>query len=291
MAKFRTRSRYGYEGERDATFVTSFNHKHFASSTAFAAWIESHTQAQREASYYPYRSSYEREFIPDMQQGLSILKGGDTTHVETARSMVSQFTQEIEVPHTTWQHDVAGFFPDVPAFLAGEPENMWVQQAETSDSTPVRIWVGVSSSWGVDYAQLAKRGAAIAAFAIALSERRPVYITPFVIDGDSPHNYRCAISWDLQTSPMILSEVVGHLAHPSVIRHLGLHTTGLLDSKSNGHFYPGHENIDDLRRWLGAKDSDIVLKTIFLLDDLLTNPVKWIQDNLSRYLDGTEENS
>ena len=60
-------------------------------------------------------------------------------------------------------NDVAGFMPDVPAYLAGVPDNMvaYAQGDMTTSQTPT-ITIGVGTfSWGVDSKSVMNRGIAI----------------------------------------------------------------------------------------------------------------------------------
>ena len=53
---------------------------------------------------------------------------------------------DVQVLFPTWEQDIAGAFPDVPAFLAGDPQCMRRMANQVSDTRPIRIFVGMASS-------------------------------------------------------------------------------------------------------------------------------------------------
>lgn len=80
-------------------------------------------------------------------------------------------------------YDIAGFYPDVPAFLAGRPDNMRHLEPVPSRLTPITaveqfspraVVLMVSVPVDVDPFFIARRAAIIAAYATRLSESHPV---------------------------------------------------------------------------------------------------------------------
>jgi hypothetical protein len=256
-------------------------HKHFASPAVYASWMQenSRTHQHRHVCY----SSVESD-RPYVEQGIRLLEIGDDSIVARAQEMARQFTEQIPSLRKMWATDVAGFFPNVPAYLAGEPESMWRMDTEETDTTPLRIWVGVASTYNVTPEQMLNRGIALAAFAIALSERRPVFITPYqqVVCKNGESAY---VSWDLQTSPMVYSQLCS-LADVNITRYVGIRSCSLVNPGCNDTAYL--TPIERVRRVLGAAEEDIVLGPANSFDPLLNNPTKWIKENLDKAL-GEEE--
>lgn len=232
----------------------------------------------------------------EIDRGKVALRNGDLTNVETAQKLIAQVMHSIPTLRREWKSDVAGFFPNVPAFLAGEPESMWRAELEESDTTPIRIWVGVMSSGAISESELVKRGTTIAALAIALSERRPVLITPYVNLGNGGRgaygNSGAIVSWDLQSSPASLSELMANLAHPNLVRHLGWHMCHLAaqshGTDTAGGWFPNFLNETKMRQFLGCDEQDVWLPSAMVTDDLITKPVEWINREIARHLANVE---
>jgi hypothetical protein len=123
---------------------------------------------------------------------------------------------------------------------------MWIQDTTTHDRSPLRVWLGVTSDWSITEDQLRRRGIALAAFAIAMSEVRPVIITCWVNRGeyasDNVYGYRrrspapapaslkgALISWDIKSSPLVLAQLLASTADPLITRHVGLPACTLLN--------------------------------------------------------------
>jgi hypothetical protein len=155
-----------------------------------------------------------------------------------------------------------------------------------SDRTPLRIWVGLTSSAGVTREELTKRGVTLAAFALAVSEKRPVYITPYVVN--SSYRGRGAdtfLSWDIQTSPIVLSELMGCLSSPEVTRYAGLAATYRINPGCNGQWPSIYNDERKMREVLGANPDDLYLPSIHLYDPLLADPIGWLHTNVAKYTD------
>lgn len=253
-------------------------HKHFTSSSAFADWMRRTPPAYHEGHGFTAAA--------DVAKGIHTLTHGDLTNLDQAQALIDQFNENIEVPTYTRQLSMAGGFPDVPSYLSGQPEHMWSLIPDTSDRTPLHIYVGLTSSAGVPHDALIKRGCTLAAFALALSNKRPVFITPYVNLGGygfshTPDN--ALISWDITTSPLVLSELMGCLSDPHVTRHAGIAACYRLNPRTNGDWHSDYDNSQRMRQHLGAAPDDLYLPSIHLFDPLLANPIGWIKDNLAKY--------
>jgi hypothetical protein len=173
-------------------------------------------------------------------QGLELLDKGSEKHVPEARKLLSKLMLQVETPTKVWRHDVVGYFPDVPTALAGDPEAMWIQDTTTHDRSPLRVWLGVTSDWSITEDQLRRRGIALAAFAIAMSEVRPVIITCWVNRGEYAYGQRspaalkgALISWDIKSSPLVLAQLLASTADPLITRHVG--SAGLYAAQPRAH--------------------------------------------------------
>jgi len=250
----------------------TFTSKHFSSPREFAKWFRNNDDQS---------SGWSRD---KTLQGLRDLEDGNDKNAKLADKFLESFEQAVEVPSLTWEHDVAGAFPDVPTFLAGQPDCMWNLLPDMSDKAPLRIWVGVTSSGGISEAQLVKRGAVLAAFAIMMSKKRQVLITPYVNLG----SYRrdgSIISWDITTSPINLSTIMASLSEPDVVRHVGIDACRLDNPGVTGAWHPDAYNEKKMREHLGANPQDLFLPSIFLYDPMLEEPETWLKEKIELYND------
>lgn len=268
-------------------------YKHFTSSQAFAAWIQERQAANASTTGSRYGYGYGR----DISTGLRQLEQGDETNVERARALLTEFQENIEVLHYQWERDVAGAFPDVPSYIMGVPESMWTQQPILSDRSPLRIWVGLTSSGGIGEETLVKRGITLAAFAMAISAKRPVLISPYVnLGNDYRRDYyartrsgsysyaqNALLSWDISTSPLVLSELMACLSSPNITRRLGLVVCYMLNPGVTGNWHSDYDNESAMREHLGAKPEDLYLPSIHLYDPILSDPIAWLKTNVAKY--------
>lgn len=277
--------------------------KHFNSTTEYAAWVREPLINLDKEVFYGNSYTGKRRAL----QGLDLLTTGDETHVSRARDLLSKFQENIEVPIHRWENRPAGVFPNVPAFLAGNPECMWSKELDTSDHSPLRVWVGVTSTWYVTEEQLRDRGVVLAALAIALSEKRPVYITPWIHRGERGSRRRygrssepvgALLSWDLATSPLVLSELMASVADPLITRHLGLPACHLVNPECTDPSAPYHPYVYDeyygsksskVRKALGCADNDLYIPMCEGSDPLLNDPITWLQNTIAKYSQDEDE--
>ena len=259
---------------KEIDYDIDFEHKHFISSQSYAQWTKE--------QYLNNRFKIDACYYKDALKGIYALVHGNDTLVSDITKVMNKTLESIPTIMEYWGLSMAGAFPNVPVFLANQPESMFARMHEMGERAPIRIWAGVTSSWGISYDKLILRGAVLAAFAIRLSEQRPVIITPYVALTNYGR-YDAVVSWDLQTSPLVLSEIAASLCDPNVIRHLGISSCFAINPRC------GSGQLDDMNdptrmpRVLGVDDNDLWLPCIHLRDPLLINPDKWLKESLAKY--------
>lgn len=256
---------------------------HFAGATSYMMWLR-----EQRTLNGPMPSFSGELDTENVQTGERILLDGDETHVDKAQAIVDQLTLEIETPRREWYREVYGYYPDIPAYIQGQPQNMWMQRRTNDERTPIRLWVGLTSSAVIPNDQLINRGAALAAFAIAMANIRPVIITPFVCLSSIDRRRNMLISWDISTSPLVLSEIMS-LTRPEVTRYIGIeacrHQFGQIARRDPG-FHRDSWDEHKMRSHLNAQPDDLYLPPIYADDPLLDDPIKWIQDNIAKFTSG-----
>ena len=260
--------------------------EHFANAGQFMDWFRERRAENGVIRSFGYHDSHRSN------DGVDILTNGDETHVQRANELVDQIVTNVDTPKNEWRRDVYGYYPDVEAFIRGEPENMWMMHRVQDEQTPIRVFVGLTSSAMIDEEDLIKRGCALAAFAIAMSSIRPVVITPFVTLGSSRYTGRgtrnMLISWDISTQPLILSELMS-LTRPEVTRYVGIEACRQMFGKiaeDDPSFHSDSFNEQRMREHLNAKPNDLYLPVIHASDPILKDPIKWVNDMVERYTSG-----
>lgn len=253
---------------------------HFSGATSYMMWLK-----QKRIENGPMPSFSGEVDTINTQLGMDIMLNGDETHVDKAQAIVDQLTLSIETPRREWYREVYGYYPDIPAYIRGEPQNMWMQRRTNEERSPIHLYVGLTSSAMIPNAKLIERGAALAAFCIAMANIRPVIVTPFVCLSSTRRHRNMLISWDISTSPMVLSEIMS-LTRPEVTRYIGIeacrHQFGQ-DAAYDPGFHRDSWEEDKMRAHLGAQPEDLYLPPIYGDDPLLDDPIKWIQDNINKY--------
>lgn len=222
-------------------------------------------------------------------KGIRALETGTDEGADLVDKYMNQVMQNLPTFSRQWTQEVAGFLPNVPAYLAGDPASMWNMRTDRSENSPVRIFVNILPSSSNTREQVLMRGAAICALALVLQQKRSIVrISPYADLGHNETEHGAVISFDL-SSPLSTSELLAALADNHV-RSL----SGAFNGKytSGGGWVLGHDPTrfysDALcKKHLNASPDDIVVPAIHAWDTLLRDPIAWIHQRLEPYM--TEE--
>lgn len=218
---------------------------------------------------------------------------GETKHVSAAEQMLDQLRDEIEVPRPQWSQSPFGAFPNVGEFLAGEMDCMRLMISDPSQTSPIRIWFDPTSSAAIDHADLVKRGTAVLALTMALSQIRPIELWTYS-DLDAHGKGLSLICAKIQTAPLMLSEACFAMCNPGYARGL---TYGLAEARMgfNGMWGFGDycadatERAEIMRECLGASKDDIIIPGISVKDELVKDPLSFIRREIRRHTAMLEE--
>lgn len=224
------------------------------------------------------------------------LDQGDTKYVAEAEAAIAEIMSglHLEALRNEWEDAVAGCIPNVPAFCAGVPLTMRRKHIVVTEISPIKIFVSLTSSGGVNTATLTRRGVCLLALVIALTRVRPVELWTFnAIDMDSGFGRSSSGGWQpivdlvkLPTQPIDVGLISYILVNMSFTRGLGY--------SYNNHFkhdYTHHAplpNLDKCRKLVGAEPQDVVFPPIHLYEEY-SNPTKWVKDRLKKILDLNRE--
>lgn len=199
--------------------------------------------------------------------------------VKRSDALLEQLESDGLVLNTThWETDVVGFIPSIPDFLAGSPECMYAPLDIPSDTSPMRVFASVCLSGGFSEEDLEKRGVAILALVRRLSMIRPVELWIYSDQEGKQPMVR------LETSPLDLTTASYALANPAFLRKLcfawGYDKRGFHGSWAN---WGGRSDMKTVTKALGANPQDLIITGSYLGKADLTDPVKWINDQLKKY--------
>ena len=214
---------------------------------------------------------------------------GDLSAVAASDAMLAQF-ENYALPTARREtiDDVVGAFPNVPAYLSGQPLCMRRKRKTESDVSPIAILVDVTSSANISTAKLRARGTAILAFARALAARRPVEL--WAGAGFDGHRITDA-AWcfvRLETAPMDLAHVAFALAHPGFARHLCYGAIHFVSRTSRSGSWPFSNNAvaretmrDVLKPAFPHVAEMLCVPAVHGRDALLNDPMAWIAEQLA----------
>lgn len=225
----------------------------------------------------------------DKADSFRFLRQGDPSRVPPCEAITDQINAALDLDCPEWQNDVAGAYPDVPAFLAGQPDNMRRRVMVPSERAPVRVWFCTTSSAGFTPAQIAKRGAAACALVMALIARgRAVELWAFTaLDGTL--NGQNALCIRQNTAPFDVASVANAMTSGGFDRCLchgvSRHRNGYSGGWSRHILNWGswEARVQSCRKVLeGLTDpADIILPPIYIADTILTDPVRWVNETVA----------
>ena len=220
-------------------------------------------------------------------QSLECVRKGDLAGVPASDKFLAAFENLIPVSRAWRTYDsVVGGSVNVPAFLAGQPLSMRQRRRVLIETAPLCVMADLTSSAGISADNVRKRGCAILALVRLLSAIRPVELWAVIALG--VRGQRDSVCVRLDTAPLDLARAAHVLTHPSVSRCLGY---GSLHQAFNAGGQWGYGDIDKHRKCAAdtyrehlCPGSDaLFVPPVFLTDDSINAPEKWLRDMIARY--------
>lgn len=218
--------------------------------------------------------------------------GRDDLVAEATRLVDRIADLDVELPKRQWHASQAGAFPCVPAYLAGDPESMMQFVDESSDVSPVRIFVATTLSYDVRQHDIMRRGASILAFLMKVSQIRPVELYVY----GEMDTAKAGFGWNtpvikVDTAPLHLGIAANMLASGSFVRGL-MYNWAQSTIGFNGHWMFDYGSLDKrtqaAREGFNAGPTDLVLGGLLSGTDIVRNPEKWIRDTIESMKLGLE---
>jgi hypothetical protein len=212
-------------------------------------------------------------------QTLERTKFGNLALIPKAEALLSQVEAELDNESPDWTYQVAGSYPDIPAFLSGDPECMRARITRPNEKAPVRVFVCTTSSAGVSADILLKRGIVALALVMQLVKQgRPIELWTYTkLDGNAKHDGSTCLMVRMPTAPVDMARIAHCLSACSFDR-----TLAMSFGYAKTGFCGGWASQRDARKLVNAGPSDIVLGDAHYTDELITQPIKWIQNQLAK---------
>jgi hypothetical protein len=190
--------------------------------------------------------------------------------------------------------DVVGAFPNVPAFIAGQPLSMRRKVKRENEFQPIAVVVDLTSSAAIGAETIERRGSAVLALVRALAARRPVELWAGCgLDAYGKHDAVWQF-YKLDTTPLDLARAAFMLAHPVTCRGL-MHSFARQNYGYRGGWPYGQGPVRGdqfqavLARALPHVADVIAVPSIYMTDAAVADPVAWIAKNLATYGDEQKE--
>jgi hypothetical protein len=231
-------------------------------------------------------------------------QGATALETKAARELVNKIDAEVhEATHHVWAPAPFGAYPIVPDYLAGDPFSMRTKIEERSPAAPVRIFLAIGVAAGVSQQTIARRGAAMAAFAMKLSEHRAVEL--WMCTAANNGRWRVDVGWKCKLDmPMNVSQIVAAFS-PAVCRMLNMshweyqvtqktdantHDTYAFELKGVSAYRDRDRYVKAFREYMELGRDDILLDSGILTDvsAIDNDAVKWVKDMLAKYGEETE---
>ena len=224
------------------------------------------------------------------------LAGASEAETKPARDLLDAIDVEVHGHKGgVWAPSVQGAFPCVHDWLIGSPTAMRSKVQEETECAPVRVVLNITVAQGVNQHTIAHRAAAAAAFAMKLSEHRPVELWAAVAARNDRNMTDCGFRIKLDM-PLNLSQVMAAF-NPSVCRRLAITYCHTFSEGAPNEFnytfncggvspYTNRDKfVRNMRAALKLGDDDIVLDAGILTDvqQIDHNPVQWVKDMLAKY--------
>ena len=224
---------------------------------------------------------------------------GHDDAVPQAKKLLDKLEASISVETIAYTSSVAGVFPNVPEYLAGEPECMMEPTPSTSDQAPLAVYVDLTTSEGITADQYRKRGIAVLALAMMLSQVRPISLHVCTvmgcrkrIDGENAS----LVTARIETAPLDLARAAYAMTDVAVPRRLfygiseqvhefegswpTLKGAGYGEAASPAY-------VKRVRELLDLGDEVLYIPAVSLFTgeaaQMVNEPVKWINAKLALY--------
>lgn len=231
-------------------------------------------------------------------ESLGKLQYGDDALAGRASKIVDKMNDEniLSIGRSIIDTNVVGFMPNVPAVLAGIPNNMFQRtMLETENElAPLSIYIDTSVSAGVSNDEIINRGVAVLAFVMAMNTVRPIdlYVTStWAFTG--VQGTACNVV-KITTNPIDLARATWILTAREYVRRFSFAVTlDIMGKNSYGdsmppgwhdYSYSGPHWEQCLRQLLSINPQDVVLGGGSIYNEQVrSDPISWVRDMIKQH--------
>lgn len=191
----------------------------FESLSEMVTWIRDTPRAWRQSSSVSSGRGRDWDLGAGYEGALKLAQEGWEEGIKNIAALA------MVVPNntiTTKEYSVAGDFPDVPRYLAGDPFNMVKRGKQRVPKPAITIVVNTVASAAVNARDMANYGAAIVALVDRLESRGIRVELLGCVCYDSLQRGKATIAWTIKRAEdhLDLASVAFSLAHPACFRRL-----------------------------------------------------------------------
>lgn len=259
--------------------------------------IESFTaRADKASRQHPLARADSWNGATAYDETLRLCSAGDLSRVAASDAYLEALESRFQFQSSAYRtiDAMAGGVPNVPAMLAGQPLHMRQRRRMVRDLAPLNVVCDVTSSGGIDSETLERRGAALLALVRILSAVRPLSL--YVCVNGHPSAFRnsltsSAVAFRIETAPLDLARAGHLLCHTGISRQIGytVMCENAGQTKSGGIHWPYDSESFSRQRgaeyWQRAigQDEMLFLAPVYLTDKMVSDPVEWISDMLTKF--------
>lgn len=263
----------------------------------------------RECHFHGIENDNEDWGGPIWPKALEKLERGDATRTGMVNSLYDEIT--VDLTPTSGRNiigpAIVGFVPNVPAYLAGQPETMLARQVieDMSHLAPLRIFVETSVSCNLTATQLINRGVATLAFTMLMNTVRPIelyLLSSWSTDegyGDGYAGVACHVV-RVETKPLDISRAAWMLTDPGYARRLSFSAAKHLmwpklikKSRARRDTMPlawgaayGHQYVINMEQALKTEPQDLIIVGGYGGNDLMLNdPKAWVNQMIDKHME------
>jgi hypothetical protein len=210
---------------------------------------------------------------------------GNKSLVPEAEKLISKIETQISIPRKLWTRNVAGSFCAVPDHLAGRPTAMRRLIHESSEHTPINIYVRPNSSANITAEQLQKRGIAILALVMALARLRPINLN-YCFLGDSKNDafHTCLIA-RIETAPLNLAQACYVLTSAGFYRTLSFSLAHQVNGFRGNRVRTFEETEEIIYHNLGKDPKQtLIIGPVHHNDPIINTSIIWINEQIHRFI-------
>jgi hypothetical protein len=221
---------------------------------------------------------------------------GNTKIVARVEDLFNQL-DEVETPRPVWQPTVAGAYPVIGDYLAGNPLDMRRKQTAYGDTNPIRIVFDVTTVHWLPHKTITDRGVAVLALANKLAAIRPVELVA-IVQHSYKSRYGRLTQWiPIGHSPINIAQALGVLASGPYVRMLSYDLahhwcpdvgSSLPFAWSDKMECRSQEYVNQTRVDLGLGEEDLCFGPAGAGDDLATKPFEFIKRTIERLYEAEE---